>query len=232
MKIIGHRGAAGLALENTTESIKAAIAAGVDAIEFDVRVTKDNKMVLSHDRHTGRVSDDQRHISKHSLARLKKIPLHNGQTIATLDEAIKAAGSTPLVIEGKESDWAGRIAKFLKDQPRQDRFTVISFNHTELANFHKIMPEIPVFALERTNPFEVIRTARTLGITGIDLNFWILNPLTYLMARRFKLEIMVYTVNSPWMAGFLALLYPRIGITTNQPDRMQHLRNKRKNKKP
>lgn len=228
MKIIGHRGAAGLALENTVESIQAAIHAGVDAIEFDIRVTKDNKIVLSHDPHTGRVSKHEHHISKHSLAKLKAIPLHNGQAIATLDEAILAAGTTPFVIEGKDTGWAKPLAAFLQKKAKSKDVTVISFNHAELDNFHQLMPKVPVYAIEHTNPFEVIRTARLHGFTGVDLNFWILNPLTYLLARWSKLEIIVYTVNKPWMVGFLKFFYPHISITTNVPNQLQHVRSKRR----
>ncbi len=227
MNIIGHRGAAGLALENTVESIQAAIKAGVDAIELDVRITKDGKLVLSHDRNISRVSNADHRISKHSLAKLKKVPLHNGQTIATLYEATRAAGGTPIVIEGKESGWAESVADFLSKHTLAGA-KVISFNHHELYRFKELMPNIDVYAIEQTNPFEVIRTARQLGFTGIDLNFWLLNPVTYLMARRYNLEIIVYTVNTPVLGRFLKLLYPNISITTNVPDRLQFLRKKRR----
>jgi len=48
MKIIGHRGAKGLAPENTLASMQAALDNNVDAIEFDVRVTRDNVPVINH----------------------------------------------------------------------------------------------------------------------------------------------------------------------------------------
>src|SRR4051812_36790781 len=49
MLVIGHRGAAGLAPENTLESLRAGLDAGADILEFDVRLTSDNIPVLSHD---------------------------------------------------------------------------------------------------------------------------------------------------------------------------------------
>ena len=48
-KIIGHRGAAGLAPENTLSSIKKAYKSGLVFIEIDVKVTKDNIPILLHD---------------------------------------------------------------------------------------------------------------------------------------------------------------------------------------
>lgn len=231
MKIIGHRGAAGLALENTTESITVAVRAGVEAVECDIRVTKDGNLVLIHDRHLGRVSDDSRDVRKHSLTALRKIRLHNGEKIPTLREAIKAADGTPLVIEGKESGWARPLAAFLKKTDRQLDCCVISFNHQELYTFSTLMPDVAVYALENTKPFEVIRVARLLGFDGIDINFWLLNPVTYALARYHKLDIIVYTINKPWIARFVRLLYPRISITTDVPDQMQFLRKKLRKKK-
>jgi glycerophosphoryl diester phosphodiesterase len=226
MKIIGHRGAAGLALENTVESIEAARAAGVDAIEFDIRVTRDGKIVLSHDKHIGRISDYDHRISKSSLRKLRQLQLRNGKPIATLREAIVAAQRTPLVIEGKDSGWARPLAVYLGRQRNLPHISVISFNHRELYTLRTLVPSVETYAIERTKPFDVIRTARLLGFTGVDLNFWILNPLTYWLARYHKLRIIVYTVNHPVLASLLGLLYPNISITTNLPDQMQFLRKK------
>lgn len=226
MKVIGHRGAAGLALENTIESIGAAIQAGVDAIEFDIRITKDGELVLSHDKHLGRVSKKSPRITESSLANLKTIRLHNGEEIVTLSEAIRIAKGMPLIIEAKKAGWAKPLAAFLKRQPTVKNYKVISFNHRELYTFHQLMPNVPVFALEDTKPFDVIRTAKVLGFTGIDINFWLLNPFTYYLARYHKLKIMVYTVNKPWIARFLRLLYPAISVTTDVPHQLQFLRQK------
>ncbi len=57
MKIIGHRGVAGLALENTLPGLELARLLGVDAIEFDVRMTNDEHIVLCHDNSLSRVAD-------------------------------------------------------------------------------------------------------------------------------------------------------------------------------
>lgn len=224
MKIIGHRGAAGLALENTVESIHAAIEAGVDAVEFDVRATADQQLVLIHDKHTGRISHKTHHVHQHTLTALRKMPLLNGQPPATLNEALKAAKQVQVLIEGKESNWAEPLAALLKKQAKQLDCKVISFNLQELYRFKLLMPEVKTYALEHTKPIEVIQSARLLGLHGIDINFWLLNPLTYLLARRRKLDIIVYTVNSPFLARFLKLFYPHISITTDVPDKLQFLR--------
>lgn len=47
--IIAHRGARSLAPENTIEAFKKAIMLGVDAIEFDLNMTKDGEIIIFHD---------------------------------------------------------------------------------------------------------------------------------------------------------------------------------------
>lgn len=225
MKIIGHRGAAGLALENTLESIQAAKVAGVDAIEFDIRMTSDQQFVLCHDQTLSRVSKHNHIVKEMDSDYIADVVLHNGERLPTLSEALKTAGTTPVIIETKGAGWAEQLAVFLKNYGQIDA-TVISFNHRELGKFAKLMPKVPTFAIERTKPFEVIQFAKQNKFTGVDMNFWLLNPLTYWMARRKGLQVIVYTVNYRWIAWFLNLLFPKVAITTNHPHNMQFLRPK------
>lgn len=225
MKIIGHRGAAGLALENTIASIKAARDAGVDAIEFDIRMTSDEQFVLSHDQTLSRVSEHHHVVKDVASEHLAEVILHNGERLPTLAEALQAAGDTPVIIEAKGSGWAPKLAAFLDNHEPIDA-TVISFNHRELGRFAQLSPAIPTYAIERTKPFDAIQFAKQNKFTGVDMNFWLLNPLTYWMARRKGLQIIVYTVNHRWIAWFLNLLFPDIAITTNHPHSLQFLRPK------
>lgn len=55
--IIGHRGAAGLAPENTLEAIDRADRAGVDWVEVDVQRSKDGVLVVMHDQDLARTTD-------------------------------------------------------------------------------------------------------------------------------------------------------------------------------
>lgn len=228
MRIAGHRGAAGLAPENTLASIKAALDAGVDAVEFDVRQTKDGDFVLSHDGTTTRTTGTSHKIGETATKTLMTLVLENGERIPRLEQAIKLIGKKiPIIIDVKGGGWARQMARFVEEYQAY-QITIISFNHNELARFHKQAPHVDVYALDHNNPFEVIYTAKKHNFTGIDLNFWIINPLTYFMARRAGMKIIVYTVNRVWMARFLQFLYPTIVITTDVPHKMQPLRRKKK----
>jgi glycerophosphoryl diester phosphodiesterase len=59
--------------ENTLPAFGASLALGADEIEFDVRLTNDNKLVVSHDHNLERISDGIGNISDYTLEELKKL---------------------------------------------------------------------------------------------------------------------------------------------------------------
>lgn len=224
MKIIGHRGASSLALENTIASIKAAKVAGVDAVEFDVRATSDGQLVVCHDNSLARTYGVDKKVSELKKANIAKIISSDGHPLPTLEVALKAAGNTPVFIEGKSNGWAKPLAQALKRHPKRDKYIVISFNHHELSRFTQLCPDVVTFVLEHRNPFDAINAARIYGFDGIDVNYWTLNPLVFWLARRHGLSVAVFTVNKPWLASFVRFLYPSVYLTTDVPQKMQFLR--------
>lgn len=224
MKIIGHRGAASLAPENTISAIYAAIEAGVDGIEVDIRVTADKQIVLSHDPDFSRTCLNDSKISETPISTIQKLQTIEGEPIPSLKKTLSITGTIPLYIEGKGKGWARPLAKLIKNSPNKSSYTVISFNHYELSSFQTLCPDIKVYVIESRNGFDAINAARIFGFDGIDINYWTLNPLVYWLAHRHNLDICVYTVDNTWVASFLQILYPNIKLTTNVPHKMQFLR--------
>lgn len=218
MRIVGHRGAAGLALENTLPSIELARLLGVDAIEFDVRMTKDGQLVLLHDADLSRVSDSNAKVDQLKLKELKKIKLKDEHsTVPTLRQALRMAGDTPVIIEVKQNGCARELLKVIKEFPRKD-ITVTSFRHEELAMIRSLDKNIRLFANERTKPFDIIQLSKKLKLNGIGLNFWLINPMTYAMAKRYKLDLFVYTLNNRTVGHFIRFFYPDTAICTDHPE--------------
>jgi glycerophosphoryl diester phosphodiesterase len=219
MKIIGHRGARGLAPENSLAAIKKGIANGVDAVEFDIRLTKDKVLVLIHDPNLLRLASNSSSIDDLTLKQLRAININSGERIPTLKEVFQSSGKTQLIIEGKGNDWARPLLAELKEYKGPPP-AIISKNHYELYRFSCRRPDLETYAVSLTNPFEPVDSATKYGFTGIDINFWLINPVVYFLARRAKLKIIVYTINSPLLLAFLKFLYPKIiAITTDYPNR-------------
>jgi glycerophosphoryl diester phosphodiesterase len=218
-KIIGHRGAAGLALENTPEAFRAGIRAGVDAMEFDVHVTRDGELVVCHDSHLASISNSNAIIQNLTYDELRKIPLNNGEHVPTLREVLDIAGNTPVVIEIKIKGFTREICEIVDKYPHLN-VTFASFKRGVISECRHLRPNIPALVAEHgSHPLEIIRTAALENATGIDLNFRLLNPLTYWMCRRRRLQIMVYTVNSKFVGNFIRRLYPSVWICTNFPNK-------------
>lgn len=231
MKVIGHRGSAGTQLENTKASFGAAMATGIDAIELDIRKTRDNQLVVCHDNNLGHISAEPLIIANNSLAKLQSIRLHNGEKLLSLSEALTFVGQTPIIIEIKDTGCARVLLSVLTDFPKV-RASVASFRLSELALLREVRPDLDLYGLEQTRPFEVIHMAKVFGLKGIGLNFWLLNPLVYLQASRKGLDVYVYTVNNPLMGRLISTLYPKVAICTDFPSRFIGRLDNNKEKRP
>lgn len=218
--IIGHRGAAGLELENTIASFQKAIECGVNAIEFDVQLTKDSVFVVCHDDHIGRVSHTNIRIADMTYAELQQIKLLDGSQIPTLAEVLALARqySVGVIVELKVQDSLEAFCEQLDAYSDLD-LTVASFKHDALALVRKLRPDLRLYLAEAHHPVEVLQKAKAMKAQGIDLNYKLINPLTYWLARRFGLDIMVYTINQVWAKRVITFLYPEVHICTDHPER-------------
>ncbi|MEX2529481.1 MAG: glycerophosphodiester phosphodiesterase family protein [Gemmatimonadota bacterium] len=95
VRIIGHRGDPGRAPENTLPSIRAAIEAGADGVEWDIHVCGSGEPVLIHDATVDRTTDGTGAVADLPLSRLRELDAgswfgerHGGTPIPTLGEAL------------------------------------------------------------------------------------------------------------------------------------------------
>ena len=72
-RVCAHRGASGLVPENTLPAFMTALALGADEIEFDVRLTKDNRMIVCHDNTVDRVSDGSGNVSDLTFDEIRRL---------------------------------------------------------------------------------------------------------------------------------------------------------------
>jgi len=153
--ITGHRGAAGLAPENTLASIQLALDLGVDRIEIDVQQTKDNEVIVLHDRTLRRTTNGIGYVKAKNYADILKLSAgakfnkhYESEKIPTLDEVIKLInGRVELVIETKYSymyypNIERHIINIIKNNDAKSWCKVISFNDRALFRIHKLDKEI------------------------------------------------------------------------------------------
>jgi len=148
IRVIGHRGAAAVAPENTVESIEHAVAGGTDAIEVDVHIATCGTLVAVHDDTLERTTDGAGRVEAHDLVSLRQLdagyeftpdfgrsyPFRGqGIRIPTLDEAAEAAGSLPMIIEVKTVGAGRALAGWLGLRSDADRFLVGGFDRAAVA---------------------------------------------------------------------------------------------------
>ncbi len=216
MKIIGHRGVPSLELENTAASIKKAIELGVPMIEFDVHITRDRRVVLSHDASLGKLGGGDFLIADTTYAELQKHPLRNGEPVPLLSTVMEIVGPTPVIIEIKVLGAVQLVLDVIDAFPAA-QVSIASPIYSQIAELKQLRPHLPGYIRVVTNPFDGFYTAKGIGADGLDLNFWLLNPLTYFMCRHSNMQLMVYTVNFRLLVRFIHLLYPKAMICTNYP---------------
>lgn len=218
MKIIGHRGAPKIAPENTIKSIIAANAYDITAIEIDVRVTKDERLVLCHDKDLERIAGDKRIVSQMSYDELRCIKTKEGEPIATVEQAIKAS-KHPLIIECKDSGWAEPLCLILK-KTKYKPYVVYSYHHNEILKFQDLCPDIKLGVVELIDPLRALFFAKTHGLHNICLKIWILQPIVYKLARRNNIEVFTYSVDYKWLSRFINKIYPDVIINTNHVEKI------------
>ncbi|MCE7898450.1 hypothetical protein DYH11_04545, partial [Candidatus Microgenomates bacterium CPR3] len=170
MFVSSHRGAAGLAPENTLTGISLAKKYRVNAIEIDVRMTRYGRIVLWHDSRTIKTAGKNDKVSDLTLKEIHLTVTNSGHPIPTLEEAIEEAGGTRLALDLKGSNWAETLAKTLSDKDPKD-FFVSSDNHRELIRFNLLSPNIEVYASAWGHAFDALYLARQARLDGVSLSY-------------------------------------------------------------
>ncbi len=155
--VIAHRGVPVASPENTLISFEQAIAAEADAIEFDVHMTLDQALVVSHDATVNRCSNGTGEISSYTLKQLKmldfgkwKAPEFTGVRIPTLDETIDLVTSLrpdmQLLVELKDdsAECTRKVLELLRRRNVIDQCMVLSFHSEQLRLVRQLEPSIPL----------------------------------------------------------------------------------------
>ncbi len=149
--VIGHRGAMGLAPENTMASFELGWELGSDILELDVHLSRDGELVVMHDPDVSRTTDGVGHVKDMTLSEIKQLDAgivfdasFAGQQVPTLPEVLSWARSRiPLLIEikGDPHPTPGIVEKVIAavnaEQMTND-VMIISFDHPTVKEVKEI----------------------------------------------------------------------------------------------
>ena len=217
-RVIGHRGAAASAPENTLAGIARAHALGCRWVELDAKLSFDNVALLMHDERLERTTDGSGHFADRSAAELKRLdagswkgPEFLGERIPTLAEAIRLLARLGMGANieikpcpGRDIETGRRVATELRRLwPRGQGLLVSSFSPASLEAARAAAPELPRGLLVEAPPPDWPATVRRLGCVSLHPWHEEVAPETIEAARRLRLAVVTYTVNEPAEAARL-----------------------------
>ncbi|QKX04309.1 glycerophosphodiester phosphodiesterase [Aquimarina sp. TRL1] len=201
MKIFGHRGAAGLAEENTLISVEEALRYSVDGVEIDVHRCRSGELIVMHDETIDRTTRGEGRVSELSFQELKNVVTNKGATIPALSEIVALVDKRCTInIELKGKDTALSVVSYLKILVQEtfwdfSDFIVSSFDKELLAQVRRASDEIKVGVLEEEKPERAIEIAIKLQAYSVHLPISCIKEEHVLSAHNNGLQVYVWTVN-------------------------------------
>jgi glycerophosphoryl diester phosphodiesterase len=217
---IGHRGACGHAPENTLASIQQAINLGCDLAEVDVRRTADGSLVLLHDERVDRTTNGRGAVADMNLEDIRKLDAGVGETIPTLEEALKTAhGRIGLILELKAEGLAYDVCALVRASGFSGEIIYASFLHDELQHVRRADPDAHTLVLFKRLPQNPAAEATRLRATHAALRFDTATRPLVRALHKVRLTVFVYTVNKPADIARMRTL-GMDGIVSDYPDRV------------
>lgn len=201
MHIYGHRGAKGVAMENSLAGFQLAASQGIDRFELDVRLSSDGQLMVVHDEKLKRLANSQLSVSR-STAQVLGSTILNGtqQGIPTLEQVVAAC---PNVVHWQfeiktlstNPGFLQPMAQLIERFGLQDKVVITSKHIGILRAFKRTIPRIERGYVQEWPLPNGLRTALALECTHLCLNKS-LARLSYVQkAQRKGLKVSVWTVN-------------------------------------
>lgn len=242
MEIIGHRGASHAAPENTLAAVNLAWERGADAVEIDVFLTKDGRIVVIHDANTKKLAGRDRKVIDQTLAELKALDVGRwkgeqwaDERIPTLEEVLATVpDGKRLLIEIKSGpEIVPKLKRLIETAGKKPGQTaIIGFSLATVKQVKRELPRLKVYwvvALKRDKVTRkwspavesLIRQARAANLDGLDVGRAEVIDRPYVQkVRQAGLGFYVWTVNSIKEARRLKEIGVD-GIATDRPGWMR-----------
>jgi len=149
--IFGHRGSPRRHPENTTDSFEAAIAAGADGFETDLRLLSDHTAVLFHDHELAGVAIET--LTAGEVA-------GRGAKIQLVSDLARFAGRTKMILEVKRGGWEELLLSCIEGWPD---VVVTSFDHSTVAELLRRKPSLEVGITIHDSMIDVATYASRIG---------------------------------------------------------------------
>lgn len=226
---IAHRGASYLAPENTVASAQLAWELGADAVEIDIYLSSDNKIMVIHDNNTKRISGNKDNLLVRSTTsdRLRRVDAglwkgeqFKGEKIPFLSEIIETVPEGKiLVVEIKcGSEIIPELKKCIASSGKEEQMVFISFGWETIIDTKEAFPGNKCYWLSSDKSVlkKKIKEVAGNGLTGVNLHYSVIDKKIVRSAKAKGLDVLSWTIDDPAEAKRLIGIGV-YGITTNRP---------------
>jgi glycerophosphoryl diester phosphodiesterase len=236
--IIAHRGASALAPENTLAAFRKAMELRADALEIDVRQTKDGHFIVMHDASVDRTTTGKGNVADMTFEELRRLDAGSSfdasfarEKIPTLEEVLTILDSTTLLIaelKGASDDGSTerKLVDIIRRSDKQKQVILKSFEKEVLDRFKSLSPEMPrlfVYAFRIPWLSLVVGTRLMSGsVFDVDCEYlqahWLLLSESFTKAAQAKgFTVIAWGINDEADMRE-AIRYGVDGIETGKPD--------------
>ncbi len=194
---VGHRGARAYEPENTLRSFQRAIERGVDAIELDVRKTKDDHIVVIHDPDIKRTTNGEGAVSDLTVQQIQSASTEKNEKIPTLEEALDFIGKKVKVfVELKEAGFEEQVLALIRKKGLEKNVVVVSFIEEALRKVKELDSEIETGLIyaKHKNPLKAALELKTQYLLAF---YKFVHTANVQKAHQNGLKIIVWTINTP-----------------------------------
>lgn len=224
---IAHRGASYFAPENTLASEKKAFKLDADAVECDIQLSKDKRLMVIHDSNTKRVAGKDFKISETDSKELRKLDVGSfkskkfkGEKIPFLEETLdNLPKGKNLVVELKsKTETVPYLKEVVLKSGKIEQLIFIAFDYATILEVKNTFPENKCYWLcgNKGSLLSKIEDVAGHRLDGVDLNSSIIDAELVSQLKKLDLDIVAYTVDDPAEAKRLIGLGVN-KITTNRP---------------
>ncbi|MEM3382868.1 MAG: glycerophosphodiester phosphodiesterase family protein [Nitrososphaerales archaeon] len=218
INIIAHRGASAYEPENTLRAVKRALELNAKMIEVDVRLSKDEQIVVIHDESVDRTTNGKGLVKNLTLEELRKLDAGKGEKIPTLQEVINAVRKKAiLIIEIKVLNIEDSIVRTIEKEGIENEVIVTSFNHHILKRIKNLNPTIKTGVIFKCHPIKSADLALNANAESLFPEYRYLSKEMVNEAHKNNLRIFPWTIDDPSIANELIEIGVD-GIVTNKPD--------------
>ncbi len=234
VRVIGHRGCAGHAPENTLPAFAKALELGTSEVELDVQLSRDGVLVLFHDQALEKKTALRGRIADHPATILLATDIgswfdaahpglserYAGTTLTTLPELFGRYGRRlyyHVEIKSEEPELPGRILELVRGEGLADRVTMTSFLFEQIARVRAQDAAIPTTWLVDDASEAALAQAAAVPLSGVALRAEQITPAWVLRGRAQGLDVRAWGVSSPELME-RALAAGASGMTIDWPE--------------